>query len=743
MFAAVSQLWGEGKTFRWDGGWPVGLFRDPAVRSGIKFALAGILAFFFALLFRLDKPEWAVTTAFVLSTPKFVGAIGEKTVLRIGGAMAGAVLGYLITASLQQNPFLFLGAMGLLVSIGTAMYGGTFIPYGFRQCGYTATLVATQGLSNPAASWQVGLWRCEEICLGIMVTMVVTTTVWPRYARKEFGDEVRGTLAVLEKLFRGRAEAFLSGGVDSLPDVLSTVGNRLAKLRKMIRLGCMESNAFRDRHAQVDAVVAQLGVLSSALSNFGRTLPSKSLFRDYIETEALDLHEALAAAIGVLADAAATEDSRLARIRRAEECLGKYRERLVAFRLDGVGDSVSVEDSLEHAGYSLSISEIFEALSRLTVLLPEVEAGQAESFPMIRFEKMTLPSSEWIRSGIRGGLAVVTGLFLLDWLKPPGGELIVVGTYLFTGFSLEASDRKGDVGVFHTLVVAVFVCIAYFLFLLLMAPLMSSYMVMNLFLGALLFCTGYLLEAGKLTSFATLFALLMTVILVGLNAQRPVSFEEIVGPVLGLAMASILSALLRRLIWPVLPQDALRARMGELLALLEKTAGHPDVSVPVPERAKIALSSADAIVLVDVLEKCRVIPDGEAERLRVYIRWLARLGGSLMFSTGPVDLPPEAGTIYLEERKLLLASIAGQLRIQREAVEKEKPVISQCLSIRDVRTWTTRCRMKIREAKGEVLHTIAALGLLYRHEQAALSAAEASQVAAQLRLADDFSDHIL
>ncbi len=39
----------------------------------------------------LDEPEWAVTTAFVLSTPKFVGAIGEKTVLRIGGALVGAL----------------------------------------------------------------------------------------------------------------------------------------------------------------------------------------------------------------------------------------------------------------------------------------------------------------------------------------------------------------------------------------------------------------------------------------------------------------------------------------------------------------------------------------------------------------------------------------------------------------------------------------------------------------------------
>lgn len=720
----------------------VSFFADPAVRNGIKFALAGTIALFFALLIRLDEPTWAVTTAFVLSTPKFVGAIAEKTVLRIVGALCGAVIGYLITGSLQQTPVLFLAAIGGLVAVTTALYGGTLAPYGFRQCGYTATLVATQGLMNPAFSWHVGMARCEEICLGIIVTMIVTTTVWPRYARKEFSDDVRGTLRVLGQLFRQRAEGFLSGGDTPVPDVLGTIGGRLAKLRKMIRLACMESVGFRHRKPQVDAIVARLGVLSTALSNFGRTLSAESLLRDYIETEIIALHEAVAKTIEVLADPAAGDAARQLCLDRMADCLHAYEARLLAFRLDGIGENLPVDESLEHAGYALSVHEIAGALSELAKLLPDVDDGQAASFPLIRFEKFTPPDAEWIRAGIRGGLAVALGLFLLDWLQPPGGDLLVVGTYLFTAFSLENTDRKGDLGVFNVLVGTVLACIVFFLFLLVTAPMMSSYAVLNILLGTFLFLTGYLLEKGSLRSFSTLVALLMTVILVGLNAQRPVGFQSIAGPVMGLVLATILSALMRRLIWPVLPQNELRERLGELLGLLEKTASHPDATLPIPDRARVALSSADALVLVGVLESGKVVGEEEAERLRTYIRCLARLGGHLMFSTGCGQMPTGAAELYLEQRARLLSLISQQLGAQRIAVETPGVVI-ETAPLPDVRSWTPRCRILIRKAGLDVIQNSTCLGLLYRHEQSAIAADLASRTAATLSLADDLEDRVL
>jgi len=729
------------RIIRTAGGPVQSFFADPAVRNGIKFALAGTIALFFALLIRLDEPTWAVTTAFVLSTPKFVGAIAEKTVLRIVGAFCGAVIGYLITGSLQQNPVLFLAAIGGLVATTTALYGGTLAPYGFRQCGYTATLVATQGLLNPAFSWHVGLARCEEICLGIIVTMIVTTTVWPRYARKEFSDEVRGTLRIIGQLFRQRADGFLSSETAQVPDVLGTIGGRLAKLRRMIRLGCMESTGFRHRKHKVDAVVAQLGVLSTSLSNFGRTLPAESHLRQYIETEITALHEAMANAIESLADPAADDTSRHLHLARTEECLRAYEARLLAFRFDGLGENLPVDESLEHAGYALSVHEIFDSLTELAMLLPAVDDGQAESFPLVRFEKFTPPDREWIHAGIRGGLAVATGLLLLDWFHPPGGDLLVIGTYLFTAFSLENTDRKGDLGAFDALVVTVLACIVFFVFLLITAPMMSSYAVLNILLGTFLFFTGYLLEKGILRSFATLVSLLMCVILVGLNAQRPVGFQSIAGPVISLVLAAVLSSVMRRLIWPALPQKELRARLAELLGLLEKTASHPDSSLPIPERARVALAAADAQTLVGVLEGKTMNPE-EAERMRTYIHSLARLGGHLMFSTGGDRMPAGAVDLYRDHRNRLLLSISRQLHAQRIAIETSGTV-ADTEPLPDARSWTPQCRVLIRSAGLDVITNSACLGLLYRHEQSAIAADLAARTASTLSLEDDLADRIL
>jgi len=69
------------------------VFSDPAFRYGVKFGLAGMLAVFLALLLRLEEPTWALFTIFVLMIAQYVGAIAEKSLFRIIGTVAGAVIG--------------------------------------------------------------------------------------------------------------------------------------------------------------------------------------------------------------------------------------------------------------------------------------------------------------------------------------------------------------------------------------------------------------------------------------------------------------------------------------------------------------------------------------------------------------------------------------------------------------------------------------------------------------------------
>jgi uncharacterized membrane protein YccC len=139
------------------------IFGSLAVRHGIKFGLAGVLSVFIALYLRLPEPAWALTTAFVIMLAQFVGAVAEKSVMRLIGTAAGGVIGYLLTARLEQQPILYLLLIGVIVGFGTAMFGYSKYPYAFLLCALTTMVVASNGMNDPSFSWRPALARWGSI----------------------------------------------------------------------------------------------------------------------------------------------------------------------------------------------------------------------------------------------------------------------------------------------------------------------------------------------------------------------------------------------------------------------------------------------------------------------------------------------------------------------------------------------------------------------------------------------------
>ena len=700
-----------------------------AVQGGIKFALAGTVALSLALWLGLDEPEWAVTTAFVLSTPKFVGAIGEKTVLRIGGAVAGALIGSLLVAELlPHHTWLFLLAMGLLTSFTTTMYGGSLMPYGFRQCGYTATLVAAGGLLHPTQAWEIGLARCGEICLGIAVTMPLTTALWPRYAQVEFVKDARETLGTLARIFREQMGATASSGTGG---VLEKVGSRFAKLRLMIRLGGMESRRFRRRKPQVDKVVAQLGALSTALSNFGRTLAADSVYRAFLAGQLDPLLEALARTMEKLADPEASRTERKEALDEATTRLRGYQARLSEFRATHQGDHATVDESLGHAGHALAVHEIHDALRDLGALLPVVEKQQARGLPGFHMQPYRKPDREAITGGVRGGITIVLGLILLDWLRLPGGSIMLVGMYLFTVIAINSPDRRGDLGSFRALGWVLPACGVYWLGLILLAPLLTNVVVLFLVLGVMLFAAGHAWETGRMSPYGSMVGLVMIAVLVNLHSSQPVTPRDIAGPMTGLVLAVLVSTVIRRFLWPVLPQKTYRADLAGLRGLLAQLAAAPDRAAPMAQRAEIALYAAECGTLIGEMEKLGAMDGERAGQHRGYLRALARLGGHLISTTGSARLPQEALACYQEGRAGLLAAVDDLLRGQERILEGQEHC-AEAVTLPPIRDWTTRCRSLIRAHTAEDLPTYLSLGLLYRIEQVAACAEEAGRMGVEL-----------
>ena len=601
------------KIFGWDG------------RTGLKLALAGCLALFFSLLMRLDEPSWAVTTAFVLSTPRFVGAIVEKTVFRIFGAIGGAVLGYVITGSLEQWPVLFLGAMGGLVTVTTALFGGTLAPYFFRQLGYTATLVAAQGMMDPAFSWQVGLARCEEILLGIGVATTVQVVLWPRYATEEFEAGVRRTLRALHTVLAEQKLDFFGRPTQVSVSTLLPGVSSLGKLRKMIRLGAFESRGFAANSPAIEEIVARLGSLSVAIAEFGHSLSPDSPFRNYLEIPTRQLHQTYLEALQELsADGPESLSDEAAFHHRLLEAWRTYGRALARFRIDGTGSQLTLDESLDHAAFFRAAERIAHDLAELHTLLCSFAEDRRASFPTIKLARFTMPSRAWWQSGLRAGITLVVGMLFVNYAKPPGGDLLIVGAYLFGAFTLESSDKDADLGVFNWLAQTILLCLAFFFFLLLAAPLLASYAVMNVVMGGILFATGYCLNAGKWNSNQVLLSLLFIVGLLKIDAQHPVAFQDIVGATFGVALSAVLAAFSRRLLWPVLPQFQLRDRLLALLRFVRDTASSPLLAVP-RQRLEFVLGVAQAHELISNLSPKYLKPK-ETLLLQNYLTALLRGG---------------------------------------------------------------------------------------------------------------------
>src|ERR1700719_4827593 len=100
--------------------WFPDIYSDLRVRYGIKLSLAPILSWYFALVLRLEHPNWAVLTALVMMNSHYVGSTSLKAILRCVGTIAGAYLGVWLVGSYTSSPVLFL--LFIFIILGFAVY---------------------------------------------------------------------------------------------------------------------------------------------------------------------------------------------------------------------------------------------------------------------------------------------------------------------------------------------------------------------------------------------------------------------------------------------------------------------------------------------------------------------------------------------------------------------------------------------------------------------------------------------
>lgn len=142
-----------------------------AVHSA-RTAVAALISFVVARLFRLPEAYWAPITTLVITQSSF-GAALSVSWERIIGTVLGAAVGVAIAIYFKSNIFIFAAGvfvLGILCALARADRSA------YRFAGITLAIVILIPRTNPP--WQVAWHRCAEVLIGIGVALLLAV-VWP------------------------------------------------------------------------------------------------------------------------------------------------------------------------------------------------------------------------------------------------------------------------------------------------------------------------------------------------------------------------------------------------------------------------------------------------------------------------------------------------------------------------------------------------------------------------------------
>ena len=710
-----------------------------AAALGLQMALAGMAAFFFAQVLRLQYPSWSVFTVIVLLLARYVGAVEEKAVLRLIGTVLGGVLAYLATAAWQQSPLLYLASTFLIVTVSIAFFGQSRAPYAFYLTGLTYIVVASNGMAHPDDSWAYALARVEEVLLGVVVSIVVQTTVFPNYANRDFRRILCTALGELV-VATPRTAARFTGEHSGLTSALRDFPRLASQMRTLLRFGARESSSFRREIGRHAGTVDLFARAASLLRSVEILRPAPEPYRSRMAGDVVRAADLLAAGWEELG-----KNGRLGAETRValDEVARQIGATMIDLRDNHEAQNLAPAEIVNVSGQLLALQELRQVILDLDALWRPEESHAP------RADKLALappwPDLFWLRHGIRAGLATVTALVLENWLSPPGGTFMVLCAFNFTALNTLSPEGSGDRGAFTYVVVFTVVMTGATIALIAGTPLLASYAVFNLFIATWLFLFGYWAYDRNGITVPMQVSFLVLVSIIGLNAQDPVSFQKITGTFFGLVNGFLIASVFQRLLWPVLPQRQLQRAIPTYLRTVASCLPGGLAALPIWQRATIALTPSQGRTYLAAMAGA-TCPDDERERLENYLLTLQQLVGEILLSVGrllpacPAPLAEEL-TPRVNEVRTLIKSVLKELA--NAFAESRCPVdlsaeLESCLARWD--ETINLLRQRLREQHIDAATAVDLMGLASRYRTTLVLLARACQEAGQLRLSEYFGD---
>jgi uncharacterized membrane protein YccC len=593
------------------------LFGDLRVRYGIKMGLAGLLALFCAQVLRLPHDNWAIVTVVVLMSAQFVGSIAFKAMMRATGTIAGAVVGIWLVGDYTSTPAIFLPVLFLVMAFASYKFGqvgASQVPYAYYLLGFTTLTIATDGVTDPPQAWQIGLDRTEEILVGIMSSLLVMSILWPRYAREEFLEAGRAALKTVSQLVSAHVQASIDPqhAPSETKEIHYAFDQQLSVLRNLQYAGARESTFFSARLSNHNAFLVSLTNLFRAGLDLSRYRVGQR-FLDHMRQEAQSLEAAISDEFNILTTSHPPGEK--LRSGRLNEAFAALQEKVNETGDEGVLIAAPLQTAIAFAGHFGAIRSVCDELNNIrstTEGLPRFGQPLPQAKPHWDF----LPTIDWfwVKVGIKGGLAAVIAVLLLNWINPPGASGIPPMAWLLTifGRTFLRVGETGDLRAFQNASLKALALVGCVLLLILTTPFLAGYAVMNLVLFFILFIFGFLTARSPGINSWVLVGFLTISVFVGLNPQVPVASQTIIDDFLGLMIGIGIGTVVSRLIWPVLPQRVLQDNLLTLFAQIKALlSGDPHRETIQPQLAILPVEALQAA------RQIRIAGCGDEERAKL------------------------------------------------------------------------------------------------------------------------------
>jgi len=583
------------------GHWPgQDLLGDPRIRHGVKLGLAGLLALCLTQLLPLPHDSWAILTVLVIMLGDYVGTAAVKAITRVVGTIAGAIVGVWLVGNYTSTPLVFLPVLFVVMAHATYQFGHFGVrqfPYTYFLLGLTTLVIATDGIASPDQAWQLGLYRTEEILAGVISALLVSSILWPRYAREEFLTTAREALGSIEPVLLDQNKTRTDDLTTvNLSEIRARFAQKLTALTNLRYARARESSIFSSHLPSYDAyLVSLISVFDAAL--YLAEWPLSGSIVDQLRVEMQEVYRGLVEEIRILS-VPHLAGERLP-VSSLNAAFAEIEQKVEKLRAEGVLIAQPIALSVAFGSSFAALRSVRDELNNLrsiTERLPRV--GQPQPQPILSWNSQPAIDWFWVKIGVKGGLAAAISITLLMWIHPPGAGAIPLMAWLqaINGRGYLRVGGTGDCRGFKNAVLGCLVFAGCTVVLLALTPVLANYLTMNLVLFFVLFGFGFATARISGINFAMQLGFLTISSFVGLNPQQPVSSQTIIDTFMGLGIGLFIGTAVGRFLWPVLPQTVLRQNLLDVLADLKALlSGDPH---PEAVRIRLAVRSVETHQIV-------------------------------------------------------------------------------------------------------------------------------------------------